>query len=383
MACGTFAFGFSSSVPMMIAIRFLTGLCNNNLAVTKSYLADLSVGMEPAKRALLFNYISACFSGSRALTAGLAGMSVGIPFPGTDLLAAAPMALASVPIFAIAAVVHFCMPAADGIRKGAASGRAAATTSLRMKVREHAARFGAGLSEIRADGLLRTLMWLYTANSFSNGAAFVGIIIILGLDTVHGGFGYKPKDAANAIILFGAISVLFQVLLFGKLVRTLGSRGVYIWVGCPAIGVGTLLLPMAGVLKSNLLLLLGLAASGLGIIALIPSNVAMTAASTPVGKHGITQGTFQGIGSFARGAGPIGFGFLTSASRAIWLPFVLISATYWVAMLVALRRVPVDVCAPDRPGPGAASAGEDEDGIALVGPRRRRSMDDADASDEV
>jgi len=40
MACGTFLFGFSSSIPMMIAVRFVTGLCNNNLAVTKSCVKE-------------------------------------------------------------------------------------------------------------------------------------------------------------------------------------------------------------------------------------------------------------------------------------------------------------------------------------------------------
>ena len=67
----------------------------------------------------------------------------------------------------------------------------------------------------------------------------VGLIIILGLDSGHGGFGLSVQGAAHFFIMFGVMAVVFQVLVFGALVKRLGSRGVYIWVGCPLQALGT------------------------------------------------------------------------------------------------------------------------------------------------
>ena len=81
----TVLFGISTSFGVALVLRFLGGLTNGNLALTKTVIADVpSSSMSPEQRSLAFAYLGGLFQLSRALASAIAGLTYGVDFGSYD-----------------------------------------------------------------------------------------------------------------------------------------------------------------------------------------------------------------------------------------------------------------------------------------------------------
>ena len=152
-------------------------------------------------------------------------------------------------------------------------------------------------------------------------------------------YGWKEKEAGYVLALVGALGVVVNVALVGRLVKALGERrALLLGLACGALGF--LVYGMAGV---GWLFLVGLPISALWAVA-GPATMALITRQVPGDVQGRIQGSLSSLVSLAGIVAPGlfagAFGFFIGPHAPVRLPgvaFLIASLLLAVAALVAWR----------------------------------------------
>ncbi len=163
-------------------------------------------------------------------------------------------------------------------------------------------------------------------------------------------YGWKEKQAGYVLALVGALGVVVNVALIGRLVKALGERrALLLGLACGTVGF-----LVYGLASKGWMFLLGLPISALWAIA-APATQALITRQVPAEMQGRIQGSLSSLVSLAGIFAPAmfagAFGFFIGPHAPLHLPgvaFLIAAALLAVAALVAWRYA--------RPAPLPAAA---------------------------
>jgi MFS transporter, DHA1 family, tetracycline resistance protein len=267
-------------LPLLFASRILAGATSGNLAACQASIADVTAhGEERAK-------------GMGRLGAGIGlGLVIGPVLGGSisDLGAWAPPLCAAAMAFADLVGAFFLMPETHAPHTRA---RIAATP------RDRKAFSLASLAEHKP---LLMILALY----FLTFLCMTNLQVALAL-LVKARLNWGERAVGHLFGLFGALGLVIQGLLIGRLSRAVGQVRL-LAIGLLFLGAGLALIAIA---KTGTMLVTGVTLVGTGFGLSIP--LLSTLASTIAGeeRQGAVLGFAQSSGGLARTVGPVWGGFL-------------------------------------------------------------------------
>ena len=283
------------SLPMLFVARVLAGIAGANIPVAQAYIADVTSG---ADRARGMGLIGAAF-GLGMVVGPAVGAGLALLGPRVPECFAAGLCIVNV------AMAAYRLP-----------------ESLPAGARE-LARFTHPLSPAA----------LRDAVARPGAAALLGVFffVTLGFAVLEGnfsyaahGYGYTASQIGMLWLYMGAVAVVVQGWLVGRLTRRVSEPALVV-VGAAGLGLGLAWVPFTGG-SVELLLALALVVTGQGLAGPpLSSLISKTAAGQ---THGEVLGVSQSLSAAARALGPHGGGLALERLGA--------STAYVAAALCAL-----------------------------------------------
>lgn len=312
-AVGYLVLGFATTLALVFVGRIVSGITGANISTAQAYIADVTSKENRAKGMALFG---AAFGLGFILGPGMAGIlskfSIHLPF-----YFAAGLSLTS------AAAVYFLLP-----------------ESLVRKAVEIDSERRSGFGAV-AD--------LFRERSF----AFINIIYFLLITSfsimtyafvLYTGFrfGYNAEQNGYLFTFVGAVSVIGQGLLFGKLVRRFGETQLTA-VGCLFMAASLFLIPLVGPAAGGLTALLGICVLlSFGNALASPSLTGLASKVSHEDRQGSSLGVMQSGASLARAIGPMIGGVLLNNAvdrvdeHTLYRTFWTASAIMLIALFIAV-----------------------------------------------
>lgn len=273
---------WAGSLGWLVATRFLQGLFAANISAAQAYIADVT---PPAKRAGGMALIGAAFG---------AGFILGPAIGGFSLAHWGPLA----PGLIAAAIC--------GLNLGVAWLRLPESLSPTLQRQARGLPFRA-YDPLNLDQLRRALrhpyLWLLLAMSFLQITAFGSMEQVFALFfQAQLGLGLEEAGAktATALVYVGLISLVVQGFLIRRWAPRFGERRLLL-LGLALFTGGMLFMPYGQSFAAYFAILLPLA---LGRSLIDPSTSALVSRAASAADQGRAFGTFQGLSSLARVAGP-------------------------------------------------------------------------------
>jgi MFS transporter, DHA1 family, tetracycline resistance protein len=319
--------GLASALWMLFAARALAGLCAGNIAAAQAYIADVT---PPEKRARGMGMIGAAFGLGFIIGPAIGGLVAGNDLATADLetpgLIAAGLSFAA--LIGVLLILPESLPTA-------ARGRAARS------------RVAALHSALRRPVLSRLLLVFFLVI-----LAFAGMESTFALWAMRQ-YRWGPAQVGYALTFVGLLSAVMQGGLIGPLTRRFGEERLLLG-GLAAIALGLLALPFAQALPL-LVLALSLLAGGMGMMQ--PSLNSLISRRAGSGEQGEVMGVAQSVGSLSRVLGPIIAGALfEGVGRGS--PFLWGAGLVAAALLIGWRLPrSIVAAAPPRPQPAPRQPG--------------------------
>jgi len=301
--------GFAFALWMVFAGRIISGITGGSISTAQAYIADVTTIENRAKGMGLFGATFGLgFIFGPAIGGILSRYGIHVPF----LFAAALS-------FANAILLYFILP--ETVNKNSFdAGRARKNRFVELLESLRDARFGT---------LTAIYFFLVTAFSIMT-YAFV-------LYTMNR-FGYNAEQNGYIFAFIGALAVIFQGGLFGKLVARFGENPLMI-IGCLMMTVSLFLIPFIGNETGGLIALLatiGLMAIGNSMAA--PAITSLASKVANENEQGKALGVMQSGASLARAIGPaVGGVLLNNAFNQV--DNFTIQRTFWTASAIMLIAV--------------------------------------------
>jgi len=294
------------SLPMLFAARLLAGVAGANIPVAQAYIADVTSG---ADRARGMGLIGAAF-GLGMVVGPAVGAGLALLGPRVPECFAAGLCLANVLIAAYR--LPESLPA--GARRRAGFTHPLSPAALRDAV----ARPGA--AALLAVFFFLTLGFAVLEGNFSYAA--------------HG-YGYTASQVGMLWLYMGAVAVVVQGWLVGRLARRLPEAAL-VFIGTLALVVGFVWIPYAGALV-RLLGALGLVIAGQGLAS--PSLSSLISKTSAAHAHGEALGIAQSLSAGARFVGPSAGGVVLDRLnvRAVFLAAAACAAIALAVTAVGTR----------------------------------------------
>ncbi len=307
-AIGYFIVGAANTLLLVFVGRIISGITGGSIGTAQAYIADVTTKENRARGMGLFG---AAFGAGFILGPALAGV---LSKYGVHL----PFYFAAVLSLANAIAVYFILP-----------------ESLKRQVlNSEAARKGrlAEIFEMLREPRLRIITIVY----FLLITAFSIMTYIYVLFTAHV-FDYDTEQNGYLFAFVGAVSIVMQGAVFGKVVKKFGESRLAIF-GCLVLALSLFAAPfsspMFGGLAGLLLVSLFLSAGNAFAIPALSSLASKNAADHEQGR---ALGVMQSGASLARAIGPTIGGVLLNNSLNTIDTFTIFR-TYWAAagiMLIA------------------------------------------------
>ena len=296
------------SLTVLFVARVLAGVAGANIPVAQAYIADVTSERDRARG---MGMIGAAFGLGMVIGPALGG-ALSLVGPRVPELFAAALCLTNVVLAAIR--LPESLPPEH---RRPARGHPLAPAALRE------AFAPAGAATLFAVFFLVTLGFAVLEGTFS-------------LTASHR-FGYSGAQVDVLWLYMGAVAVVVQGWLVGKLTRRLAERTLVI-CGGGALAVGLLLVPAtAG--APGLLVAVGLVVAGQGLAG--PSLASLISRTTGTGSHGHALGVSQSLSAGARVLGPAGGGLIFDRLGA--------GAPYLAAGMCAVGALGFALTTPNRP----------------------------------
>ena len=312
-AAGYFVVGAAGTLVMVFIGRVISGITGGNIAAAQAYIADVTSKENRAKGMGLFG---AAFGLGFILGPAIAGVlsKYGIQVP---FYFAAALSLAN------AIALYFILP--ESLKPGAR----AHPPERKNRIVE--------LFESFKDKEFReiNLVYFLLVTSFSIMTyAFV-------LYTAYR-FGYSPEQNGYLFAYVGAVSIVGQGFLFGRLAAKFGESPLIV-IGCLLMVAGLFSVPLVGPQSGGLTaLLIGSAALSFGNAFASPGLTSLASKTADEHDQGRTLGIMQSGASLARAIGPMIGGLLLNNTinaiddSSLYRTFWTASAIMFVAFLVAV-----------------------------------------------
>ena len=336
------AFGFANTLLFALAMRFMAGVFNGNIAVARAYIGDVST---PKQLATRMGLIGAAF--------GL-GFTIG-PFIGGEFSSPAerwdlfvgtvfdtypyllPCVIASVLSAGSLVLAYFKLPEsipaenrkpAEDIRSWRKHMTGMAKNSVAM---------------LRTSGI-GAMIWVSMLFIFGFTVMHAVFILYTEMDVVLGGLGFSEQDNGRVFAMIGLLGILTQAVLIGPLTRKYGTRRL-IPISILLTGLGLTLIPytQASMAWIQMLMVCSCIAIGNGLFQPSSSTYLTRIAREEDYDLGIVMGAQESLSAFARIFGPISGGLiweLTASGRYPWdyhTAFHLCGLLMVISALLTLR----------------------------------------------
>lgn len=291
-AVGCFVTGAAGALWVLFLGRIIDGASGASVAVAQGAIADIA---PPERRAQLLGMLGAAFGVGFVVGPALGGLAAlggpHVPFYVAGTIAA---------VNAVAAIIRLPETRPDAREERPARGsRAALTPDLRRYA---------------AVGLLSTLGF----------AGFEATFSLWGAET----FSLTEGSTALVFLFVGALLVLVQGVLIGRLTASFGSRRL-LRAGLAVVAAGMVTLASTSTWPV-LFVALTFIAFGQGVA--VPSGTALVTEAAPVERRGEALGYQQSVTALGRVAGPVVAGLLFDHA-AVDAPFVVAGALAGLALL--------------------------------------------------
>jgi len=329
------ALGTTAGLAVLFGARLLAGAAGGNIAAAQAYIADVT---PPERRAGALGLVGAAFGLGFVFGPAVGGLlaSETVVSAARSLLpTAVPVTAFSLPSFAAAGLSLLALAATAAVLE----------EPDRPRERRPRTTFVDQFRAALGDDAVRPLVVAFFLTSLS----FTGITVMF-VPFVADFFGYGATEAALFLAYIGALGVLNQGVLVGRLSRRYGDRRV---VGAGVVSLFLALLSLAASpvatsapvsagappwLTGGLVVLLAfgaLALFGNGAVTVGLSTMVSSAATADA--QGSAFGVTQGAGSLGRTVGPP----LAAAAYVVvyWSPFVA-GALVLLPVAMLLRASP-------------------------------------------
>lgn len=291
-AVGCFVTGAAGALWVLFLGRIIDGASGASVAVAQGAIADIA---PPERRAQLLGMLGAAFGVGFVVGPALGGLAAlggpHVPFYVAGTIAA---------VNAVAAVIRLPETRPEAREERPARGsRAALTPDLRRYA---------------AVGLLSTLGF----------AGFEATFSLWGAET----FSLTEGSTALVFLFVGALLVLVQGMLIGRLTASFGSRRL-LRAGLAVVAAGMVTLASTSTWPV-LFVALTFIAFGQGVA--VPSGTALVTEAAPVERRGEALGYQQSVTALGRVAGPVVAGLLFD-QVAVDAPFVVAGVLAGLALL--------------------------------------------------
>ncbi|MBL6927551.1 MAG: MFS transporter [Rhodospirillales bacterium] len=302
--------GFADTLWMLFAARALGGVMAGNISAAFAYVADSTTPK------------------NRARGMGMIGAGYGLGFfvgPAIGGILAGPDALNAdyqTPAFAAAALSFVSLGLAIAILKESLSDEIRARVAAQPKK-----SLMTQLVEAAANRNLA--YWIVLM--------FLATFVMAGMETTFAmwaerGFGWGPRHIGFILAFVGALSIIIQGGMIGRLTRKFGERALVIQ-GALVLGVSFFFMPFAQSLPMLLLVMAGLA---YGFSVITPALNSLISLEADPDKQGGTFGLSRSASIFARVVGPAFAGVLFSAFGR-HSPYFVSAAIMFLVFFIALR----------------------------------------------
>lgn len=291
-AVGCFVTGAAGALWVLFLGRIIDGASGASVAVAQGAIADIA---PPERRAQLLGMLGAAFGVGFVVGPALGGLAAlggpHVPFYVAGTIAA---------VNAVAAVIRLPETRPEAREEHPARGsRAALTPDLRRYA---------------VVGLLSTLGF----------AGFEATFSLWGAET----FSLTEGSTALVFLFVGALLVLVQGMLIGRLTASFGSRRL-LRAGLAVVAAGMVTLASTSTWPV-LFVALTFIAFGQGVA--VPSGTALVTEAAPVERRGEALGYQQSVTALGRVAGPVVAGLLFD-QVAVDAPFVVAGVLAGLALL--------------------------------------------------
>lgn len=291
-AVGCVVTGAAGALWVLFLGRIIDGASGASVAVAQGAIADIA---PPERRAQLLGMLGAAFGVGFVVGPALGGLAAlggpHVPFYVAGTIAA---------VNAVAAVIRLPETRPEAREERPARGsRAALTPDLRRYA---------------AVGLLSTLGF----------AGFEATFSLWGAET----FSLTEGSTALVFLFVGALLVLVQGMLIGRLTASFGSRRL-LRAGLAVVAAGMVTLASTSTWPV-LFVALTFIAFGQGVA--VPSGTALVTEAAPVERRGEALGYQQSVTALGRVAGPVVAGLLFD-QVAVDAPFVVAGVLAGLALL--------------------------------------------------
>lgn len=336
------AFGFSNTLLFALAMRFLAGVFNGNIAVARAYIGDVSTPQQLATRMGLIGAafglgftIGPFIGGEFSSPAERWDLFVGTVFDTYPYLL--PCVIASVLSTGSLVLAFYKLPeSVDVSEKAPASERRSWSSHMTGMAKNSVAMLGT--SSIGA------MIWVSMLFIFGFTVMHAVFILYTEMSVDLGGLGFSEQDNGRVFAMIGLLGILTQGALIGPLTRRFGTRRL-IPISIFVTGVGLTLIPytQASMAWLQMLLVCSCIAVGNGLFQPSSSTYLTRIARDEGYDLGAVMGAQESLGAFARILGPLSGGLvweLTASGTYPWdyhTAFHLCGALMVISALLTLR----------------------------------------------
>lgn len=305
-AAGYFVLGAANTLLLVFAGRIIAGITGGNIAAAQAYIADVTSKKNRARGMGLFG---AAFGLGFILGPAIAGIlskyGVHVPF-----YFAAVMSLIN------GVALYFILP--ESLKPGF---RPVGSTSKNRLLELFDSLRHKEFREINIVYFLLITSFSIMTYAFVLYTAFR--------------FGYTPEQNGYLFAYVGAVSIIGQGLLFGRLVNKFGEAPLVV-IGCILMVLSLFAVPLVGPNSGGLIgLLVGSAFLSFGNALASPGLNSLASKTANEHEQGRTMGIMQSSASLARAIGPIIGGFLLNNTFNTIDDFTLYR-TFWTASAIML-----------------------------------------------
>jgi DHA1 family tetracycline resistance protein-like MFS transporter len=325
-----------------LAMRFLAGVFNGNIAVARAYIGDVSTPQQLATRMGLIGAafglgftIGPFIGGEFSSPAERWDLFVGTVFDTYPYLL--PCVIASVLSTGSLVLAFYKLPeSVDVSEKAPASERRSWSSHMTGMAKNSVAMLGT--SSIGA------MIWVSMLFIFGFTVMHAVFILYTEMSVDLGGLGFSEQDNGRVFAMIGLLGILTQGALIGPLTRRFGTRRL-IPISIFVTGVGLTLIPytQASMAWLQMLLVCSCIAVGNGLFQPSSSTYLTRIARDEGYDLGAVMGAQESLGAFARILGPLSGGLvweLTDSGTYPWdyhTAFHLCGALMVISALLTLR----------------------------------------------
>ncbi len=348
------AFGFSTTLLFALAMRFLAGVFNGNIAVARAYIGDVS---SPKQLATRMGLIGAAFGLGFTIGPFLGGefsspaerwdVFVGTVFDTYPYLL--PCVVASVLSTGSLVLAFFKLPESVDV-EAAKQTKPQRSWGTRMK-----SMASNSVSMLQTAGI-GAMIWVSMLFIFGFTVMHAVFILYTEMEVGLGGLGFSEQDNGRVFAMIGLLGILTQGVLIGPLTRRYGTRRL-IPVSILITGLGLTLIPYTttNAVWLQMLVVSSCLAVGNGLFQPSSSTYLTRIAREEGYDLGAVMGAQESLGAFARILGPLSGGFvweLTASGSYPWdhhTAFHLCGVLMLLSALLTLRLPPLSDLEVEQP----------------------------------